>query len=74
EEILHPPLRTRLVDAGYLVAIALVALAVGIGAMWLADVTDATERGHGGGLTTQSEPSEEMPGMDDSSMIPPYES
>ncbi len=36
-EILHPPLRTRFADAGYLVAIALLALAVGAGALWLGE-------------------------------------
>ncbi len=75
DEILHPPLRARIADAGYLLAIAILAMAVGAGAMWLADVTDATERGHGGGMPTQNEPQPEsqddMPGMDmpDSSMI-----
>jgi Cu+-exporting ATPase len=70
EEILHPPLRTRVTDAGYLVAIAILALAVGAGAMWLADVTDASSRGHGGGLTTQvEEPNDPMPGMGESSYV-----
>ncbi|TXG84846.1 MAG: copper-translocating P-type ATPase [Thermomicrobiales bacterium] len=75
EEILHPPLRTRVADAGYLVAIAVLALAVGAGAMWLADVTDADSRGHGGGMSTQSEGPEqgqdEMPGMESMNMDAP---
>jgi len=36
-EILHPPLRTRVADGGYLVAIGLLALAIGAGALWLSD-------------------------------------
>ena len=36
-EILHPPLRTRLADGGYLVAIGVLALAIGAGALWLSD-------------------------------------
>ena len=36
-EILHPPLRARLADAGYLVAIGLLALAIGAGALWLSE-------------------------------------
>jgi Cu+-exporting ATPase len=36
-EILHPPLRARIADWGYLVAIAILALAVGAGALWLSE-------------------------------------
>ena len=36
-QILHPPLRTRFADAGYLVAIGLLALAIGAGALWLGE-------------------------------------
>ncbi|MDP9369194.1 MAG: heavy metal translocating P-type ATPase, partial [Chloroflexota bacterium] len=36
-EILHPPLRTRVADGGYLVAIGLLALAIGAGALWLSE-------------------------------------
>lgn len=36
-EILHPSLRSRLADGGYLVAIGLLALAVGAGALWLSN-------------------------------------
>ncbi|HEV2529204.1 MAG TPA: heavy metal translocating P-type ATPase [Thermomicrobiales bacterium] len=45
-EILHPPLRQRLADGGFLVAIGLLALAIGAGAIWLADVSGANDRGH----------------------------
>ncbi len=41
-EITHPPLRQRVIDGGYLVGVAALALAVGLGALWLG------ERGHGG--------------------------
>ncbi|HEV2072205.1 MAG TPA: heavy metal translocating P-type ATPase [Thermomicrobiales bacterium] len=36
-EILHPPLGARVRDAGYLVAIAIIALAIGAGALWLGE-------------------------------------
>jgi Cu+-exporting ATPase len=39
EEILHPPLRTRIADWGYLAAIAVLAIAIGAGALWLSDRT-----------------------------------
>ncbi len=35
--ILHPPLRQRVTDWGYLVGIGLLALAIGAGALWLSD-------------------------------------
>jgi Cu+-exporting ATPase len=37
QEILHPPLRARIADWGYLVAIAILALAIGAGALWLSE-------------------------------------
>lgn len=40
-EIVHPPLRARLADAGYLAAIGLLALAIGAGSLWLSDKVDA---------------------------------
>jgi Cu+-exporting ATPase len=48
-EILHPPLRARIADWGYLVAIAILALAIGAGALWLGERTgmgmnDANDR------------------------------
>jgi Cu+-exporting ATPase len=36
-EILHPPLRARIADWGYLAAIAILALAIGAGALWLSE-------------------------------------
>ncbi len=56
----------RIADAGYLVAIAILALVIGVGAIWLADATNASERGHGGDMTTQSEHPADMSGMNDS--------
>jgi len=47
-EILHPPLRARAADAGYLVAIALLGLVIGAGAIWLGDKT-------GMGVTAQED-------------------
>jgi Cu+-exporting ATPase len=35
--ILHPPLRARVADWGYLVAIGIIALGIGAGALWLGD-------------------------------------
>ena len=37
EEILHPPLRARIADWGYLVAIAILALVIGAGALWISE-------------------------------------
>jgi Cu+-exporting ATPase len=37
EEILHPPLSRRVRDVGYLVAIAVIALIIGAGALWLGE-------------------------------------
>ena len=39
QKILHPPLRARIADWGYLAAIAILALAIGVGAIWLSDRT-----------------------------------
>ena len=47
EQILHPPLRTRLADGGYLVAIGLLALVIGAGAIWLGNSTGVGP-GHAG--------------------------
>jgi Cu+-exporting ATPase len=38
-QILHPPLRARIADWGYLVAIAILALAIGASALWLGERT-----------------------------------
>jgi Cu+-exporting ATPase len=54
-EILHPPLRQRIADWGYLVAIALLAAGVGFVALWLAAI-DPAGAGHA------SDPTVEHPG------------
>ena len=51
QEILHPPVSTRVREWGYLAGIAVVALAIGAGALWLSDragmgVTDTHDPGH----------------------------
>ncbi len=64
EEILHPPLRTRVADAGYLVAIGLLALAIGAGALWLSDQSGMGVTATGTGGESPAEPGHEsMPGM-----------
>jgi Cu+-exporting ATPase len=57
-DILNPPLRARIADAGYLVAIGLLALAIGAGALWLSErsgmgITNAAP--DHGAMTTQNE-------------------
>jgi Cu+-exporting ATPase len=39
EAILHPPIRSRVADWGYLLGIGVLAIAVGAGALWLSDRT-----------------------------------
>lgn len=41
EEIKHPPLRAKLTEVGYLVAIAALAIAIGVGSFWLSDRVDS---------------------------------
>ncbi len=55
EQILHPPLRTRLADGGYLVAIGLLALVIGAGAIWLGNTTGVGEGGHAGATSGQTQ-------------------
>ena len=50
QEILHPPLRARIADWGYLAAIAVLALAIGAGALWL---SERGGMGVGGGMEGQ---------------------
>ena len=64
-EILHPPLRQRVAEGGYLVAIALIGLAIGIGALWLSARNgmgvSANQSGMGGmemGATTAVAPAD----------------
>jgi Cu+-exporting ATPase len=60
EEILHPRLRTRIADAGYLVAIGL--LAIGAGALWLNEESGMGVTAH---ESTREAPSETEPNDDD---------
>lgn len=62
EEILHPPLRTRIADAGYLVAIGLLALAIGTGALWLSEKSGMGVTAHD---PAQEAPAETEPNHDD---------
>jgi Cu+-exporting ATPase len=54
-EIIHPPLRRRLADGGYLIAIALLALAIGVGSFRLsaASMGAAGMNGHAGAVTDE---------------------
>ena len=64
EEILHPPLRLRIADAGYLVAIGLLALAIGAGALWLSEKSGMGVTASDTGEVTPAEPDhEDMSGM-----------
>ena len=68
QEILHPPLRARIADWGYLAAIAILALAIGAGAIWL------SERGGmsaGGGMEGMSAPMGQQPASEWSRVVSP---
>ena len=58
DEILHPPLWARLADGGYLVAIGLLALVIGAGAIWLGNTTGVGEGGHAGASSDQTQESD----------------
>ncbi len=61
-EILHPPLRSRLADGGYLVGIGLLALVIGGGAIWLGNTT-GMGAGHSGAAAAVIEDESGMDGM-----------
>jgi P-type Cu+ transporter len=68
QEILHPPLRTRIADWGYLAAIAILALAIGAGALWL------SERGEmdvGGDMEGLSAPMGQQPASEPPAVVSP---
>jgi P-type Cu+ transporter len=65
EEILHPTLRTRLADWGYLVAIAVLSLLIGAGALWL------SERAEMGSSTTMEGTSGPTPHEESSRVVQP---
>jgi Cu+-exporting ATPase len=52
QEILHPPLRRKLADVGYLLAIGLVAIAIGVASLYLFRPTPAMGMGAGGSAGT----------------------
>jgi Cu+-exporting ATPase len=68
QEILHPPLRAPIADWGYLAAIAILALAIGAGALWL------SERGGMGvsdGMEGTTAPIEHQPVGESSRVVSP---
>jgi P-type Cu+ transporter len=68
QEILHPPLRARIADWGYLAAIAILALAIGAGALWL---SERSGMGANGAMEGTSAPMEhQLPG-ESSDLIAP---
>jgi P-type Cu+ transporter len=66
QEILHPPLRTRIADWGYLAAIAILALAIGAGALWL---SERGGMGVGGGMEGTSAPMGQQPAGESSLVV-----
>jgi P-type Cu+ transporter len=68
QEILHPPLRARIADWGYLAAIAILALAIGAGALWL---SERTGMGVSGAMEETSAPMEHSSSGESSSLIAP---
>jgi Cu+-exporting ATPase len=67
-EILHPPLRTRIADWGYLAGIAILALAIGAGALWL---SGRTGMGMNDAVDGQSAPMEQHATGESSSRVVP---
>src|SRR5215216_1598577 len=68
QEILHPPLRARIADWGYLVAIAILALAIGAGALWL---SERSGMGIGGTMELPSAPMDHQSTGESSGLIAP---
>jgi P-type Cu+ transporter len=68
QEILHPPLRARIADWGYLAAIAILALVIGAGALWL---SDRTGMGVGDGMERNGAPMVHQPTGESSGLIAP---
>ena len=68
QEILHPPLRARIADWGYLAAIAILALAIGAGALWLSERSGMGVSGEMEGTTA---PMEHQPAGESSSVVAP---
>ena len=68
QEILHPPLRARIADWGYLAAIAILALAIGAGALWL---SERGGMGVSGGMEGSTAPLEHQPAGESSGVLSP---
>jgi Cu+-exporting ATPase len=68
QEILHPPLRARIADWGYLAAIAILALAIGAGALWL---SERSGMGMSGAMEETSAPMEHSSSGESSGLIAP---
>ena len=68
QEILHPPLRARIADWGYLAAIAILALAIGAGALWL---SERSGMGVSGEIEGTTAPMEHQPAGESSSVVAP---
>ena len=68
QEILHPPLRARIADWGYLAAIAILALAIGAGALWL---SERSGMGMSGATEETSAPMEHSSSGESSGFIAP---
>jgi P-type Cu+ transporter len=68
QEILHPPLRTRIADWGYLAAIAILALAIGAGALWL---SERGGMGVGSGMEGMSAPMGQQPAGESPAVVSP---
>ncbi len=62
QEILHPPLRTRIADAGYLVAIGLLTLVIGAGALWLSEESGMGIKAHETGQVPAEPSHKDVPG------------
>ena len=65
--ILHPPLRAQIADWGYLVAIAVLALAIGAGTLWLSERSGMGISSDPGTVSAPGEvemEAEPMPGME----------
>jgi Cu+-exporting ATPase len=68
QEILHPPLRARIADWGYLAAIAILALAIGAGALWL---SERSGMGMSGAMEETTAPMEHSSSGESSGLIAP---
>jgi Cu+-exporting ATPase len=68
QEILHPPLRARIADWGYLAMIAILAVAIGAAALWL---SERSGMGITGGVESTTAPMEHQPAGESSGLVSP---